>query len=368
MGAVIETTDRIFRRAALRLVPLILAMYIAAFLNRVNVGFAALTMNHDLGFSPEVYGWGTGIFFLGYLVFEVSANLIMEKVGARLWLSRIMITWALVSMAFAWVQGPVSFFVLRFLLGLAVSGFYPGILLFFTYWFPAATRARILAIFCMGIPLANTSSARRCRAGCWASRGGGMQWLAVDVPAGRHPYPGAGILRAVGAARQSGQGLMADGGKKNRSCCRGWRRNPRARCIAWVRCSRIGGVWGADRARLHHCLRHLCVGLLDAHHGQGDGLQYSSDQSGRDDPLSDVSGDPVGHRRLQRPQWKACAALLPVGVGGRGGFAIAAIGGADWIVILGFCLASGGAYSGLSTSGLCRRCSWAARPRLGPSR
>ena len=101
--------DAILRRAAWRLVPFILAMYIAAFLNRVNVGFAALTMNQDLGFSPEVYGWGTGVFFLGYLVFEVPSNLIMEKVGARIWMARIMITWALVSMAFAFVQGPVMF-------------------------------------------------------------------------------------------------------------------------------------------------------------------------------------------------------------------------------------------------------------------
>jgi ACS family tartrate transporter-like MFS transporter len=147
--------DAILRRAAWRLVPLILAMYIAAFLNRVNVSFAALTMNQDLGFSPEVFGWGTGVFFLGYLVFEVPSNLIMEKVGARLWLSRIMITWAIISMAFAFVQGPISFFVLRFMLGLAEAGFYPGVLLFFTYWFPAATRARILALFCAGIPLSN---------------------------------------------------------------------------------------------------------------------------------------------------------------------------------------------------------------------
>ncbi|HKQ45386.1 MAG TPA: MFS transporter [Rhizomicrobium sp.] len=147
--------DAILRRAAFRLVPLILAMYIAAYLNRVNVSFAALTMNQDMGFSAQVFGWGTGVFFLGYLVFEVPANLIMEKVGARLWLSRIIVTWAIISMAFAFVQGPVSFFILRFLLGLAEAGFYPGILLYFTYWFPAATRARILALFCAGIPLSN---------------------------------------------------------------------------------------------------------------------------------------------------------------------------------------------------------------------
>src|SRR5450432_1371517 len=107
MDTTANEADAILRRAAWRLVPLILAMYIAAFLNRVNVSFAALTMNQDLGFSPVVFGWGTGIFFLGYLVFEVPSNLIMEKVGARLWLSRIMITWAIVSMAFAFVQGPI---------------------------------------------------------------------------------------------------------------------------------------------------------------------------------------------------------------------------------------------------------------------
>src|SRR3569833_3434813 len=147
--------DAIFRRAAWRLVPLILAMYIAAFLFWVFVGFAALTMNQDQGISPEVYGWGTGVFFIGYLLFEVPSNLIMENVGARLWLSRIMITWAIVSMAFAFVQGPVMFASLRFLLGVAEAGFYPGILLYFTYWFPAATRARILAIYCKGIPVSS---------------------------------------------------------------------------------------------------------------------------------------------------------------------------------------------------------------------
>src|SRR3569833_2770117 len=147
--------DAIFRRAAWRLVPLILAMYTAADLNRVNVGVAALTMNQDLGFSPEGYGWGTGVFFIGYLLFEVPSNLIKEKVGARLWLSRIMIAWAIVSMAFAFVQWTVMFASLRFLLGVAEAGCYPGSLLYFTYWFPAGTRARILAIFCMGIPVSN---------------------------------------------------------------------------------------------------------------------------------------------------------------------------------------------------------------------
>src|SRR3569833_563365 len=129
--------DAILRRAAWRLLPLILLMYIASFLNRGNVGFAALTMNQELGFTPEIYGLGSGIFFWGYLLFEVPSNLIMEKVGARLWISRIMLTWAVFSAANAFVQGPLSFYVVRFLLGLAEAGFYPGIVLYFTYWFPA---------------------------------------------------------------------------------------------------------------------------------------------------------------------------------------------------------------------------------------
>src|SRR5690242_19945267 len=147
--------DAILRRAAWRLVPLILFMYVASFLNRVNVGFAALTMNQDLGFTPEIYGIGAGIFFWGYFLFELPSNLIMEKVGARLWLARIMLTWAVISGATAFVQGPYSFYLVRFLLGLAEAGFYPDILLYFTYWFPSATRARILAIFCAGIPISN---------------------------------------------------------------------------------------------------------------------------------------------------------------------------------------------------------------------
>ncbi|HEU4550123.1 MAG TPA: MFS transporter, partial [Rhizomicrobium sp.] len=112
-----DRADAILRRAAWRLVPLILVMYVAAFLNRVNVGFAALTMNQDLGLTQEVYGVGAGMFFWGYFLFEVPSNLIMEKVGARLWIARIMLTWALVSMANAFVTGAWSFYGVRFLLG-----------------------------------------------------------------------------------------------------------------------------------------------------------------------------------------------------------------------------------------------------------
>lgn len=163
-GRILDTSlareaDQIFRRAAFRLVPLVVAMYVASFLNRVNVGFAALTMNRDLGFTPEIYGFGAGVFFFGYFLFELPSNLILEKVGARLWLSRIMISWAIVSMATAFVHSALSFYMARFLLGIAEAGFYPGILLYFTYWFPAAVRARIMAVFTAGISISNVMGA-----------------------------------------------------------------------------------------------------------------------------------------------------------------------------------------------------------------
>jgi MFS transporter, ACS family, tartrate transporter len=130
-------------------------LYVVSFLDRVNVGFASLTMNRDLGFSPEVYGFGAGIFFFGYFLFEVPSNIILEKVGARLWICRIMLTWGFVSMATAFVQGALSFYVLRFLLGLAEAGFFPGMVLYLTFWFPSATRARFIAMFLAAVPLAS---------------------------------------------------------------------------------------------------------------------------------------------------------------------------------------------------------------------
>ena len=126
---------RALAKAALRLIPFMFLLYIVAFLDRVNVGYAALQMNEDLGFSDAVYGLGAGIFFIGYLLFEVPSNLILERVGARVWIARIMITWGIISSAMFLVQGPVSFYVLRFLLGVAEAGFFPGMILYLTYWF-----------------------------------------------------------------------------------------------------------------------------------------------------------------------------------------------------------------------------------------
>ncbi|MEP6829188.1 MAG: MFS transporter [Rhizomicrobium sp.] len=151
--------DAILARAARRLIPVMALMYVASFLDRVNIGFAALTMNHDLGFSPQVFGIGAGIFFFGYFFFEIPSNLMLEKVGARIWMCRIMVTWGLVSMATAFVQGTTSFYILRFLLGLAEAGLYPGMILYMTYWFPQATRARFIALFLAAVPAASVIGA-----------------------------------------------------------------------------------------------------------------------------------------------------------------------------------------------------------------
>ncbi len=120
----------------------------------MNVGFAALHMNADLGFSPAVFGFGAGIFFLGYIVFEIPSNLALQRFGARIWIARIMISWGLIACAMALVRGETSFYVLRLLLGIAEAGFFPGIILYLTYWFPAGTRARIIALFMASVPLA----------------------------------------------------------------------------------------------------------------------------------------------------------------------------------------------------------------------
>jgi D-galactonate transporter len=133
--------------------PILLLGYIAAYLDRVNVGFAKLQMLDDLGFSQTVYGLGAGIFFIGYFIFEVPSNLLLHRVGARVWLARIMISWGLISAALAWVTTPEAFYALRFLLGAAEAGFFPGVIFYFTQWFPAERRGKVVAIFMTGIAL-----------------------------------------------------------------------------------------------------------------------------------------------------------------------------------------------------------------------
>jgi ACS family tartrate transporter-like MFS transporter len=142
-------------KARRRLLPFLFLLYVVAYLDRVNVGFAGLQMNQALGFTPAVFGFGAGIFFLTYTLFEVPSNLLLERFGARLWIARIMISWGLVSSGTAFVQGASSFYVLRLLLGLGEAGFFPGIILYLTYWFPAAERARATAYFMTAVALAS---------------------------------------------------------------------------------------------------------------------------------------------------------------------------------------------------------------------
>ena len=147
--------DAVFEKCARRLMPLVFALFMVNFLDRVNVAFAALTMNRDLHFSPAVYGFGAGVFFIGYFAAQLPSNLLLARTGARRWMFLIVLSWGLVSSASAFVQGATSFYVLRFLLGIAEAGLFPGVLYYFTLWFPQSYRARLAAAFIAAGPLAN---------------------------------------------------------------------------------------------------------------------------------------------------------------------------------------------------------------------
>lgn len=150
-----ETLARVTRR----LIPFLVLCYLAAYLDRVNLSFAAASMNRDLNFSPSVYGWGAGVFFIGYALLEAPSNYILHRIGARIWIARIMVSWGLASAAMAFVRDEISFYALRFLLGAAEAGFMPGIILYLTYWFPPAQRGRILAAFLFAVPIATVIGA-----------------------------------------------------------------------------------------------------------------------------------------------------------------------------------------------------------------
>ncbi|MBN3754353.1 MFS transporter [Paraburkholderia sp. Tr-20389] len=143
-----------YAKVAWRIIPLLFVCYVVSYLDRVNVGFAKLQMLNDLSFSESVYGLGAGIFFLGYFLFEVPSNLILYRVGARKWIARIMITWGVVSAAMLFVKTPTMFYVMRLFLGVAEAGFFPGMILYLTYWFPAERRGGMTALFMTGIPIA----------------------------------------------------------------------------------------------------------------------------------------------------------------------------------------------------------------------
>ncbi|PUA18937.1 MFS transporter [Glaciimonas sp. PCH181] len=146
--------DKLYKRVTLRLIPFLVLLYLIAYIDRSILGFAKLYMNVDVGISDAAYGFGAGLFFLGYIIFELPSNVILVKVGARRWFARIIVTWGAITMAMALIQGPTSFYLLRFLLGAAEAGFYPGVLYYLTLWYPKRRRGRIYGYFFFAQPLA----------------------------------------------------------------------------------------------------------------------------------------------------------------------------------------------------------------------
>ena len=202
-----DLEKKVMRKVTLRIIPFIMLLYFIAFLDRVNIGFAALTMNQDLGFSPTVFGLGAGIFFLGYFLFEVPSNLILHKVGARIWIARVMITWGFVSGCMAFVQGTTSFYILRFLLGVAEAGFFPGIIQLLVSCRQAC--AGHCHLYGRSSPVDSTGIAGfgRTAGDAW------LPWLrrlAVDVCTGSFAGAGARCCGSVLPDGSSGQGQMAD--------------------------------------------------------------------------------------------------------------------------------------------------------------
>jgi MFS family permease len=173
--------DAIYRKISWRLLPLLMLCYGVAYLDRVNVSYAKLQMGADLDFSNQVYAWGAGIFFIGYCLCEIPSNLLLEKIGARKTLLRIMLCWGVTAAACAFVREPVEFYVMRFLLGVFEAGFFPGVILYLTYWYPAARRARVIAIFASAALMAGVVAGPLCGATLeFLHRAGGLQgwqWL-----------------------------------------------------------------------------------------------------------------------------------------------------------------------------------------------
>lgn len=150
-----EDSAAIYRKITWKIIPFLCLCYLAAYLDRINIGLAKLQMASDLSLSETAFGLGAGLFFVGYIIFEVPSNLILERVGAKIWIARIMITWGLLSTATLLVQTPTQFYIIRFLLGAAEAGFLPGVLFYLTKWFPSWRRSRIIALFMIGLPLSS---------------------------------------------------------------------------------------------------------------------------------------------------------------------------------------------------------------------
>src|ERR1700676_792454 len=184
----VELRKRAIRKISLRLLPVLVAAFIFNYIDRTSVGFASLTMNQDLGFTATQFGRGAGILFVGYCFFEVPSNLALYRFGARRWLARIMITWGLAASATAFVTGPISFYFMRFLLGVAEAGFFPGVAFYLATWFPAQYRARVLAWFTLAVPASSViggpmSGMLLQLNGVWGLKGWQWMFLVEGLPA-----------------------------------------------------------------------------------------------------------------------------------------------------------------------------------------
>ncbi|MBV8361368.1 MAG: MFS transporter [Deltaproteobacteria bacterium] len=189
MNAVDLHTERaVYAKVRRKLLPFLFVLYVVAYLDRINVGFAALQMNHQVGLSEAVFGFGAGIFFIGYFLLEIPSNLILQRLGARVWISRIMISWGVVAIAMMFTRGARSFYLLRFLLGAAEAGFFPGIIFYLTHWFPSRERARAISLFMTATQIAGVvggplSGALLAMNGVWHLAGWQWLFLAEGIPA-----------------------------------------------------------------------------------------------------------------------------------------------------------------------------------------
>ena len=226
---------RVLGKVTRRLVAFSFVCYVVAYIDRVNVGFVSGVLQQELGLSNQAYGFGAGLFFLGYFLFEIPSNLILERVGARRWIARIMIVWGLVSMAMVFVTGERSFYAMRFLLGLAEAGFFPGIVLYLTYWIPAHERAKNGALFMMAAPVAILVGAPLSEAlltlhGVFGFDGWQWLFLVEGLPAvAARPGGARGAhrsARAGGVARPGGAGVAERAAWRASARARAARRQP----------------------------------------------------------------------------------------------------------------------------------------------
>jgi len=184
----LSSENAAYSKVRWKLLPFLFVLYVVAYLDRINVGFASLQMNRELGLSEAAFGFGAGVFFIGYFVFEVPSNLMLQRIGARVWISRIMLSWGVVAMAMMLARGTKSFYLLRFLLGVAEAGFFPGIIFYLTHWFPARERARSVSMFMTATQVAGVisgpvSGALLGMRGVWGLSGWQWLFLAEGLPA-----------------------------------------------------------------------------------------------------------------------------------------------------------------------------------------